>query len=185
MDWVANPVRPQREKNLAAALCPCDCHIFDTTDNILLMTTLKYPSILVKLQHNPQKRHVADEMAHEAEIYAALGDYEAVQEVIATFRGHSTHLGVAMTCIDREMDDLDDIGLENVSEALKQSAIHAVCLLSEIGLLHNDLELRNIVRSRDDPDRAKIIDFGRAVFTSDQQLLADQVERIKSLLGIA
>jgi len=149
-----------------------------------MMTTSKYPSLVVKVQQNPRKLHVADEMAHEADIYAALGDHEAVQAVIATFRGHSTHLGVAMTCIEREMDDLEDIGLENVSEALKHSAVQAVCLLSEAGLLHNDLELRNIVQSKDDPDRAKIIDFGRAVFTSDQQLLADQVARIKILLGI-
>lgn len=53
-------------------------------------------------------------MAHEAEVYAALGDNEAVQEAIVTFHGHSARLGVAMTCIEQEMDDLDDIGLENV-----------------------------------------------------------------------
>lgn len=46
-----------------------------------------------------------------------------------------------MAYIERKMDDLDHIRLENVSEALKQSAVHAVCLLSEAGLLHNmDLE---------------------------------------------
>jgi hypothetical protein len=171
-------------KNLAASLYPWNCEVYDATDNILLMTTSNYPSLLVKMQQNPRKRHVLEEMTHEAEVYAALRDNEAVQEAVVAFHGHSTHLGVAMTCIEREMDDLDDIGLEHVSEALKCSAVHAVSLLSDAGLLHNDLELRNIVQSKDDPDRAKIIDFGRAVFTSDQHLLAEQVERIKSLLGV-
>lgn len=171
-------------ENLAASLSLSDCTLFDATNNVLLMTTSKYPSVLVKMQQNPRKRHVADEMAHEAEVYAALADSEAVQEAIVAFHGHSSHLGVAMTCVGWEMDDLDDIGLENVSEALKHSAVRAVGLLSDAGVLHNDLELRNIVQSRDDPDRAKIIDFGRAVFTSDQRLLAEQVERIKILLGV-
>jgi tRNA A-37 threonylcarbamoyl transferase component Bud32 len=166
---------------LAASLYPWNCEVYDATDNILLMTTSKYPSLLVKMQ---KKRHVLEEMASEAYIYAALGDNQAVQEAVVAFHGHSTHLGVAMTCIEREMDDLDDIGLEHVSEALKRSAVHAVSLLSDAGLLHNDLELRNIVQSKDDPDRAKIIDFGRAVFTSDQHLLAEQVKRVKSLLGV-
>jgi hypothetical protein len=171
-------------KNLAASLYPWNCEVYDATDNILLMTTLNYPSLLVKMQQNPQKHHVLEKMTHEAEVYAALRDNKAVQEAVVAFHGHSTHLGVAMTCIEREMDNLDDIGLEYVSDALKRSAVHAVRLLSNAGLLHNDLELCNIVQCKDDPDRAKIIDFGRAVFTSDQHLLAEQVERIKSLLGV-
>ena len=89
-----------------------------------------------------------------------------------------------MTCMGREMDDLDDIGLDNASDALKHSAVRAVQLLSNAGVLHNDLELYNIVQSRDDPNQAKIIDFGRAVFTSDQRLLAEQVEQVKILLGV-
>jgi hypothetical protein len=31
--------------------------------------------------------------------------------------------------------------------------------LSDAGVLHNDIALRNFVRSRDDPNRAKIIDM--------------------------
>jgi hypothetical protein len=172
----------KKGKNLATSLYPWNSEVYDATDNILLMTTSNYPSL--KMQQNPRKRHVLEEMAHEAEIYAALWDNEAAQEAVVAFHGRSTHLGAAMTCIELEMDDLDDIGLEHVSEALKRSAVHAVSLLSDAGLLHNDLELRNIVQSKDDPDRAKIIDFGRAVFTSDQHLLAKQVERVKSLLGV-
>lgn len=122
-------------------------------------------------------------MAHEAEIYSALDDNEAVQHVIVAFHGHNTHRGVAFTCVGRELHDLDDIGLENVSNTLKHSAVHAVSLLSDAGVLHNDLELRNFVQSKDDPDRVKIIDFGRADFTADQDLLSEQVERVKFLMG--
>jgi predicted Ser/Thr protein kinase len=169
--------------NLAASLQPWECNVYDVTGLVLLLTTARDPTVIVKLQKDPRKKHVADEMAQEAAMYAALEGNEAVQEVIPRFRGHSTHLGVAMTCIEREMDDLEDIGLENVSEALKQSAVHAIQVLSEAGVLHNDIELRNIVRSKRDPSRAKIIDFGRASFSGDSKLLAKQVERIKILLN--
>jgi hypothetical protein len=178
------PRNPSSQSNLAATLFPWDCQVYDATGNILLMTTHKYPFLFVKLQQNQRMVHVADEMANEAEVYAAFATNKAVQEAIPKFYGHSTHLGVAMTCLEREMDDLDDIGLENVPEELKLSAVRAVGLLSQAGVLHNDLELRNIVQSRDDPCRATIIDFGRAVFSSGNQLLTEQVERITHLLRI-
>lgn len=170
--------------NVAATLFPWDCQVYDATGNILLMTPNKHPFLVVKMQQNARMRHVADEMANEAQLYAALAENQAVQDAIPRFYGYSTHLGVAMTCLDREGDDFDDIGVENVSEELKQSAVRAVCLLGEAGVLHNDLELRNIVQSRNDPCQAKIIDFGRAIFSSDKQLLTQQVERIKYLLGL-
>jgi len=69
-----------------------------------------------------------------------------------------------------------------LSGALKRSAVQAVKVLSEAGVLHNDIELRNIVKSRRDPASAKIIDFGQALFSSDSTLLARQVEKINNLL---
>jgi hypothetical protein len=56
---------------------------------------------------------------------------------------------------------------------------------SEAGVLHNVIiELRNSVRSkRDLPSRAKIIDFGRASFSGDSKLLANQDESVKILLN--
>jgi tRNA A-37 threonylcarbamoyl transferase component Bud32 len=156
--------------------------LYDHTDNIQVLTTKIDPTVVVKLQRDPRLSHVAAEMAHEAKIYAALEGNATVKEVIPRFRGYSTHLGVAMTCIERELDDFDDIGLENLSESLKQSAVRGVELLSQAGVLHNDIELRNIVMSKDDPSRAKIIDFGRASFSSDRELLAKQVESVKILL---
>jgi predicted Ser/Thr protein kinase len=170
-------------KNLAASLYPWECDVYDFTDSVLLLTTRKDPTVIVKLQSDPRMKHVADGMANEAAIYEALEGNEAAKEVIPCFRGHSTHLGVAMTCVEKELDDFDDIGLVNLSGKLKRSAIRAVEVLSEAGVLHNDIELRNIVKSKRDPSCAKIIDFGRASFSSDRKRLAKQVERIKTLLN--
>jgi len=170
-------------KNLGATLYPWECDVYDFTDSVLLLTTTKDPTVIVKLQSDPRMKHVADEMANEAAIYEALEGNGAAKEVIPCFRGHSTHLGVAMTCVEKELDDFDDIGLENLSGELKRSAVRAVEVLSEAGVLHNDIELRNIVKSKRDPSCAKIIDFGRASFSSDRKWLAEQVEWIKTLLN--
>jgi tRNA A-37 threonylcarbamoyl transferase component Bud32 len=62
--------------------------------------------------------------------------------------------------------------------------VRGVQALSQAGILHNDLELQNIVRSKDDPNRAKIIDLGRAKFSDDEERLSEQVEDAKALLGI-
>jgi hypothetical protein len=168
-------------KNLAASLCPWECDVYDFTDSVLLLTTRKDPTVIVKLQSDPRIKHVADDMANEAAIFEALEGNEAVKEVVPCFRGHSTHLGVAMTCVEKERDDFDDIGLEHLSGVLQRSAVRAIEVLSEAGVLHNDIELRNIVKSKRDPSCAKIIDFGRASFSSDRKRLAKQVERIMTL----
>ena len=81
-------------------------------------------------------------------------------------------------------DDFDDIGLDNLSDQLKRSAVRAVKVISEAGILHNDLELRNFVQSAADPNCAKIIDFGRATFSSDSKLLAKQVVAVETLLNM-
>jgi serine/threonine protein kinase len=73
---------------------------------------------------------------------------------------------------------------KNLDE-LKQSAVRGVELLSKAGVLHNDIALRSIVQSRDDSTRAKIIDFGRAVFCKDKERLLEQNERIQFLLGVS
>jgi hypothetical protein len=127
--------------------------------------------------------HVAKEMANEAEMYQALAGESDLEGVLPRFRGYSTHLGVGMTCIERELDDFDDMGVENLSDELKQSAVRGAELLSKAGILHNDIALRNIVQCRDDPTRAKIIDLGRAVFCKDKERLSEQIERIQFLLG--
>ena len=62
------------------------------------------------------------------------------------------------------------------------SAVESLQLLSQAGLLHNDLALRNIVQSKKNPNHAKIIDFGRAGFTEDRQLFQDQVETLETIL---
>jgi hypothetical protein len=189
----SNEVETQKEEqvaaatgleNLAVVLSLCDCILVDVTDTILLYETLVDPSVLVKLQQNPSMTHVIDEMENEAKMYEAIKGKADLVEFLPRFRGYSTHMGVAMTCIERESDDFDDIGRDNLSEELKQSAVLGVQALSQAGILHNDLELRNIVRSKDDPNRAKIIDLGRPKFSDDEERLSEQVEDVKALLGI-
>ena len=51
-------------------------------------------------------------MQHETEMYEALVDAD-LGNVIPRFRGYSTHLGVATSCVGRGLDDFDDIGLDN------------------------------------------------------------------------
>ena len=170
--------------NFAASLHPWDSEVFDYTDNVLLLVTRKHPNVIVKMQRDPRMKHVADEMANEAAMYEAIEGNHAAKEAVPCFRGHSHHLGVAMTCVEKELDDFDDIGLENLSVPLKRSAVRAVEVLSEAGILHNDIALRNIVKSKRDRSLAKIIDFGRATLSSDRKRLVQQVERIKTLLNI-
>jgi len=170
--------------NLAATLSSWEMNVYDRTEKVLLLTTPKYPSVLVKMQQKPTLLHVSREMKHEADFYATMQDISELEDVIPKYYGYSTHLGVALTCVERESDNFDDICVENLPEALKHSAVQAVEALSRVGVLHNDLELHNIVQSRNDPMKAKIIDFGRAEFSSDRNCLNDQVEHVKFLLGL-
>ena len=59
--------------------------------------------------------------------------------------------------------------VQNLSHELKEAAVENLRIFSKAGL-HNDIALRNVVRCRDNPNHAKIIDFGRAEFTSDHEL---------------
>jgi hypothetical protein len=170
-------------ENLASTLFVWDCELFDTTSTTQLLTTPKDPSVLVKLQRDPRVSHVAKEMANEAEMFQVLAGKSDLEGVLPRFRGYSTHLGVGMICIERELDDFDDMCLENLSDELKRSAVRGVELLSKAGVLHNDIALRNIVQSRDDPTRAKIIDLGRAVFCKDKERLSEQI--VQFLLGVS
>ena len=86
-------------------------------------------------------------------------------------------------CTEKE-DDFDDIGLQNLSLAARESALAAVKVLTDAGILHNDLALRNFVFSRNDGGIAKIIDFGRASFSSDTKLLQQQLPDAKQILEL-
>ena len=167
--------------NIAAALHLSDCNLYDATETVQLFTTTRDPSVLVKLQRDPQLTHVGSEMENEAAMYKALAK-RGLGNAIPRFFGFSKHLGVAMSCLSKEMDNFDDIGVENLSRSLKESALQCVTALSSAGVLHNDVALRNFVQSRGNRERAKIIDFGRATCIDDQTALAAQVGRTKILL---
>lgn len=169
--------------NLAATLHLTDCTLYDATDTVQLLTTTRDASVIVKLQRDPQMTHVGSEMEHEAAMYKSFAK-SGLGDVIPRFWGFSRHLGVAMSCLSWELDNFDDIGVENLSKSLKESALQCVAALSSAGVLHNDVELRNFVQSRDNPERAKAIDFGRATFSNNQAALAGQVDRARSLLHL-
>jgi RIO-like serine/threonine protein kinase len=155
-----------------------DCDIEGHNDNVQLLSNKKYPWLFIKLERDPQCAHVAEEMEHEAFIYKKLSSSRAAQGAVPSFR-FSKHIGVA-----REGVDFDDIGIENIPLQLKLSAIESLQAVSAVGILHGDLALRNIVQSREDPDRAKIIDFGRAEVSTDSIALQYQVKSLKAMLGL-
>ena len=92
-------------------------------------------------------KHIATEMANEANIYKTLKADVEVRGSIPSFFGFSNHMGVALLCTKREGEDFEEIGLENLSQELKVSAVESLQLLSNAGVLHGYLELRNIVHS--------------------------------------
>ena len=164
-----------------------DCQVEDANENVQLLSNKKYPEMLIKLQRYREHTHVTQEMEQEALIYRKLlsmTDSSSVWDAIPAFHGFSKHVGVAMICLSREGDDFEDIGLENLSVPLKRSAIQSMKALSRVGILHGDIALRNIVQSREDPDHAKIVDFGRARLSQDRTALREQVESLKVILGL-
>lgn len=91
-------------------------------------------------------------------------------------------MGVSLLCTAQEGSDFEDIGVENLSDDLKVSAVECLYTLSKAGLLHNDIALQNVVQCRLNPNAAKLIDFGKAEFTTDLHLLQEQVEELCKLL---
>ena len=159
------------------------CEVVGGSDNVKFLSSKNDPSVMIKMQGDPTKKLVAKEMENEAAVYKVLSRNRDARLVIPLFRGFSNHLGVTLLCTGREGLDFEDIGVENLCQELKLSAVESLQLLSQAGVVHHDLELRNIVQSAENPERAKIIDFGRAEFSEDQVRLQEQVEALKSMLG--
>ena len=163
-----------------------DCEVEDSNDNVQLLSNRKYPEVIVKLQRYRECLHVAEEMEQEAMVYRNLTCSRSFIATNATpsFHGFCTRDGVAMLCLGREGDDFDDIGIENISMPLKLSAVRSLQAVSDAGILHGDVALRNVVQSKENPEHAKIIDFGRARFSKDKRALREQVEELKDMLGV-
>lgn len=164
-----------------------DCDLLDTTDDVKLFSIRDDPHTLVKLLR-PKSQARSDEFHNEAIMYEEMWNKKRYKDIlgatIPAYCGYSEHLGTPLICVGREGDTFYDIGLENLSRELKLSAVDAVRKLSKVGILHQDLALRNLVQSRDDLACAKIIDFGRSIFTTDQGLLHAQIIELKQLLNI-
>jgi hypothetical protein len=171
-------------KEFASRVFGWDCQVVDCFDNVKILESNEDPTILIKMQNDPRRKHVAEEMENEAVIYEALSQNSGAEDAIPSFHGFSDHLGVALLCTGKEGLDFEDIGFDNLSQELKLSAIESLQLVSAAGVLHGDLELRNIVQSLKSPEKAKIIDFGRAEISEDQGRLQEQVEDLKRMLKI-
>jgi serine/threonine protein kinase len=171
------------EENIAASLEETDCAVYDVARNVSLLTNTRYPNVLIKMQKRRSNR-VASEMEREATMYIELQKNKKVAQVIPTFYGFSRRWGVPILCLEREGDDFDDLGLQNLSLRVRRSALSAVKVLSDAGVLHNDLALRNFVLGRNDKNVAKVVDFGRASITSNKKKLKEQVKEAKQILGV-
>ncbi|KAL3903826.1 MAG: hypothetical protein SGILL_010298 [Bacillariaceae sp.] len=173
---------PADPDGFASQVFMWDCNIVDFTSNVKILSKKNDMSVLIKIPLRSDAVHIASEIENEAAMYQGLAGNSEVRDVIPKYFGFSTHLGVPMLCVGREGMDFDDIGLENLSEALKASALDCLRRLAHAGVVHHDLALRNIVQSADNPEHAKIIDFGRAEFTQDERLLQEQVSRLEFIL---
>lgn len=161
-----------------------DCDLVGLTDHSKLLTT-KCGFGLVKILRDRREAHLVEEMKNEAEVYRVIAE-KGVDSVVPSFFGYSEHLGTPMLCLENEGSDFEDIGVENLTCSLKLSAVHALQCLSNQGILHGDVALRNIVQSRSDSDRAKIIDFGRSsqLCEPSDSRLVDQVVDLRRLLAL-
>jgi tRNA A-37 threonylcarbamoyl transferase component Bud32 len=180
------PPRTQLQAPKACLSASCiqlsECQLLWTTEFIkILLTKCGYG--IVKMVRDPRMTFQAAELQHEARIYRILMN-AACADAVPEFFGFSDRYGVPLLCVAAEGDDFEDIGLENISSDLKHSAVAALERISECGILHGDLAMRNIVRSRHRHESAKFIDFGRAQTTKNTKLLDAQVIALKNMLGI-
>lgn len=72
-------------KEFARGVFMWDCHLVDRTDSVKLLSSKKDPSVLIKMQADPTRKHVAEEMENEAAIYEALSRNSGVREAIPSF----------------------------------------------------------------------------------------------------
>lgn len=88
---------------------------------------------------------------------------------------------VSLGSLDWDWTDNIKILDSNLNRELKLSVIESLQLLSDTGVLHGNLELLNIVQSAENPEKAKIIYFGRAQISEDRVGLR-QAEALKRML---
>jgi tRNA A-37 threonylcarbamoyl transferase component Bud32 len=159
-----------------------DCNLVMSREFCKILIT-KDSSRFVKMVKHPRMVHHVKELRNEAAMYAYLKTTPCAA-FIPSFHGLDESSGVPMMCTGAEDLDFEEIGQENLPLKLTRSALRAVTSLREQGVYHGDLALRNIVRSRQNPHRAKLIDFGRSSVTNDPMLLDEQIERARSILHL-
>eukprot|EP00541_Cyclophora_tenuis_P018681 CAMPEP_0116552246 /NCGR_PEP_ID=MMETSP0397-20121206/6384_1 /TAXON_ID=216820 /ORGANISM="Cyclophora tenuis, Strain ECT3854" /LENGTH=137 /DNA_ID=CAMNT_0004077183 /DNA_START=68 /DNA_END=481 /DNA_ORIENTATION=+ len=137
------------------------------------------------MQRDASAEHVAKQMKHEALLYKKLAGNPATEEAVARYYGYSENLGVSVLCLSKEGPTFEEIGLDNLSDELKASALDCLRQLGMAGILHNDVTSPNsFAQSKSDPNKAKIVKLRKATFCQDRDLLNEEVERLAYILGL-
>lgn len=126
--------------------------------------------------------HAMAEIKQEAATYEFVQEQDPNCDAVPAFFGMSDHPGVPLILLSMEGPSFEEIGLENLSNELKKSAVESLLCLATMGILHGDVALRNVVQSKSNQQKAKIIDFGLSSICSDQTLLRWQVDLLERLL---
>lgn len=154
-----------------------DCDLLMTSKYMKLLATPCGRGVLKMVRDTHRMKDAVRELENEVAVYRHLQAQKCTG--VPVFYGCSDRLGL---CVERGESDFEDIGIENISSDLKQSAMQVMGELSRCGVLHGDVALRNFVRSTGDPNKALVIDFGRARLVKDTKMLEQQVVALQTLL---
>lgn len=113
-------------------------------------------------QRFAEHKELVKEMENEQAIYWHLAT-QGCSSVAPRFIGFGLVDFATCLCVEREGPSFEELGLENVSLALRRSALAQLRRLHAHGQVeHGDLRLGNVVCSRREGGQAKLIDFGHS-----------------------
>lgn len=161
-------------------ICWAECQLLLSNEYMKCFSTLE--GAFVKMITKTDISWRMEEIQNEALIYNILHTRLTDKEVVPAFFGFCNIYREPYICLSLEGENFEDIGIENIEEEIKLSALYAMQQISDAGVLHGDIALRNIVVSKSDPRKAKIIDFGRGSQSNKKYLLDGQVVQLRTLL---
>src|SRR5262249_4103894 len=114
---------------------------------------------------DPRLAHHALELENESKMYQLMWD---CSDAVPVFFGFTNKSGVPLILLSAEVptitnasiginghlsqclqgSNFEDIGIENLPLSLRVSAVRALKKISSLGILHGDIALRNVVRSK-------------------------------------
>jgi hypothetical protein len=157
------------------------CTLLDALTGVKILST-RCGSRFVKMVRERRMTRAVAEMEQEAATYEFVQEQDPNCDAVPAFFGMSDHPGVPLILLSMEGPSFEEIGPENLSNELKKSAVESLRCLATMGIWHGDIALRNVVQSKSNQQKAKIVDFGRSSICSDQTLLNGQVDTLERLL---